>query len=132
NGLKVYVVENNKLPIVTYTIQFDLDLPNDGDKAGIKDLFGSMMTAGTKNRSKEKFVDDKDAIGAAIGVSSSFAYASSLTKHQGKLLDLFADCILNPNFSNEELIKLRKQALSGIRSQKNNADYIMGNVQSVV
>ncbi|OJU73932.1 MAG: hypothetical protein BGO09_00865 [Bacteroidetes bacterium 47-18] len=132
NGLKVYVVENHKLPLVTYTIQFDVDVPNDMEKAGIKDFFGSMMSAGTKKRSKEQFIDDQDAIGSRIGVSYNFAFASALTKHQDKLLDIFSDCILNPNFSNEELIKIRKQAESSLQANENSADYMMNNVQGVV
>lgn len=132
NGLRVYVVENHKLPLVTYTIQLDIDVPNDQDKAGIKSVFGSMMTAGTKKRTKDQFIDEQDAIGSRVGVSSSFAYASSLSKHQDKLLDIFSDCILNPNFSNEELIKIKRQAESGLQANETSADYIMDNVQGVV
>lgn len=132
NGLKVYVVEDHKLPVVTYTIDFDIDVPNDQDKAGIKEFFGSLMSSGTKNRSKKQYIADKDEIAASIGVSSEFAYATSLTKHQDKLLDIFSDCILNPKFSNEELIKIRKKANSGLQANEKDPDFIMSNVSSIV
>lgn len=132
NGLKVYVVENHKLPTVTYSLQLDITTPNNPDKAGLKEFVGSMMTAGTKKRSKQQFLDDKDAIGASIGASAYGAYGLALVKHQDKLLDLLSDVVLNPNFSNEELVKLKKQSESGLKMAEQDAETIMSNVSNVV
>lgn len=132
NGLKVFVVENNKLPKVSYSIQFDLDVPNQQDKAGLGEIFGSMLTAGTKKRSKQQFLDEKENIGANISASKSSIFASSLTKHQDKLLELVADILLNPNFSQEELDKLKTQTISGLTMAETNAEAIMNNVSKVV
>lgn len=132
NGLKVYVVENHKLPLVTYSIQLDIDVPNYQEKAGVKGFVGSMLTSGTKTRTKQQFLDDQDAIGASINASAYGAYGSSLVKNQDRLLELLADVILNPKFDNEELLKLKKQTISGLKMGENSAESIMANVSSVV
>lgn len=132
NGLKVYVVESHKLPTVTYSLQLDIDVPNNAEKAGLDQFIGSMMTSGTKTRSKQQFLDEKDAIGASIGASSTGVYGLSLVKHQDKMLQLLSDILLNPNFSNEELVKLKKQAQSGLKMSETNAESIMDNVSRIV
>lgn len=34
NGLTVIVVENHKVPVVSYSLALDVDLPREGEKAG--------------------------------------------------------------------------------------------------
>src|SRR5690606_32093494 len=124
------VVENHKLPRVVYSIQLDIDPQNDGAKAGIKDLVGPLMTRGTKNLSKEQYNEAVDAIGASIGASSSGVYGLALTKNQDKMLALMSDVLLNPNFKQEELEKLRTQMISGLETSLNDPESILSNVSS--
>lgn len=130
NGLKVIVVENHKLPRVTYSIQLDVDPENDGPKAGIKDLVGPLMTRGTKNLTKDQYNEAVDACGASIGASSSGVYGFALTKNQDKMLALMSDVLLNPNFKQEELEKLRTQMISGLETSKTDPEAILSNVSS--
>src|SRR5690554_6202210 len=82
NGLKVFVVENHKLPRVTYSLVLDRDPILEGDKAGLTSMVGELMRSGTKNRTKDQLDEAIDQIGGSISVSSTSARASSLTKHQ--------------------------------------------------
>lgn len=50
NGIKVYVVENHKLPVVSYTIDFDIQPELQGDMVGFQDFVGDLITSGTKNK----------------------------------------------------------------------------------
>src|SRR5438128_1385865 len=52
NGLKVYVVQNSKLPRVSATLTIDRDPLVEGDKTGLTSLAGSLLTRGTQAKSK--------------------------------------------------------------------------------
>lgn len=132
NGLKVFVVENHKLPRVTYSLVLDRSPLLEGEKAGLTSLVGDMLMGGTKNRTKDQIDEEIDMIGGKISFGSTSANASSLTKYQDKLLTLFADILLNPSFPQPELDKLKKQAISGIASSKDSPDEISEKVSNVV
>jgi predicted Zn-dependent peptidase len=132
NGLKVFVVENHKLPRVAYSIQLDFDPIVEGDKAGTADIAGDLLSRGTTNRSKDELNFAIDFIGARFGTSASSVFASSLKKHQNKLLELMADVVKNANFQEEELEKLKTQYISGIQANKDDPDAISDNVARVL
>ena len=132
NGLKVFVVENHKLPKVSYSLTLDVDPVVEGEMAGYISTTGELLGRGTTNMTKQKIDEEIDFIGATLITNSGGAYASSLTKHQDKLLAIMSDVILNADFKQEELEKIKKQTISGIASEKDNPDAIAGNVKSVL
>ncbi|QCR23884.1 insulinase family protein [Pontibacter sp. SGAir0037] len=132
NGLKVYVVENHKQPVVSMTLVLDRDPLLEGDKAGYVEAAGSMMRTGTKTRSKDQFDEQVDFIGANLSFSSTGFSASSLKKHLPTLLDLTKDALLHPNFTQEELDKIKTQMLSGLAQEKDNPDAIARKTRNLV
>jgi len=132
NGLKVFVVENHKLPAVTYSIQLDIRPRPEGNKSGMNSLVGELITSGTKNRSKDKFDEEVDFISASLGASSQSIYGRSLTKYQDQLLDLMSDALLNANFQQSDLDRLKKQALAGLEASKNEPEAMLSNVAGVL
>jgi predicted Zn-dependent peptidase/uncharacterized membrane protein YkoI len=130
NGLKVYVVENHKLPRIAFSLSLDREPILEGENAGYVSMTGQMLMSGTKNRTKAVLDKEIDFIGASISTSSSGVNASSLTRHQDKLLELMADVLYNPSFPVEELDKLKKQTLSGLAQSKEDPGAIAGNVRS--
>jgi zinc protease len=132
NGLKVFVVENHKLPVVSYSFQFDIDPAIDQDKAGLDDFIGSLVTAGTKTRTKAQFDEATDKIGATIQASGASVFGSAMKKHQEAMLALLSDALLNADFKQEELDKLKKQAKSGLEQSKVDPDAMLGNVTKVL
>jgi hypothetical protein len=88
NGLKVYVVNNAKIPKVALNLVFDYNPVLEGPYKGLTDAVGSLLSTGTKTRSKEQFDEETDFIGANISTSSTEVYATSLKKHSNKLLNL--------------------------------------------
>jgi predicted Zn-dependent peptidase len=132
NGLQVFVVENHKLP----RIQFSLELKNDpiieGNKAGYVSIAGQLMGTGTTKRTKAQLDEEVDFIGAALNTSSNGVYASSLSKHSNKLLELMTDVLFNPSFPADELEKIRTQTLSGLAAQKDDPEAIASNVRAVL
>ncbi len=132
NGLKVFVVENHKLPRVTYSLVLDRDPILEGDKAGLTSFVGEMLMGGTTTRSKDELDEAIDRIGGRISASSTSANASSLKKYNGQLLDLFADVLFNPVFPTSELDKLKKQAISGLAAAKEDPNSIVTVVRNAV
>ena len=132
NGMEVIVVTNDKLPRVAFSLQVDVDPVLEGEKAGMVDLTGQLMRRGTKSMNKAELDEEIDFIGANLNTSGTGISASSLSKHQGKLLSLMSEIILNSNFKDEELEKLKKQTISGLAANKEDANAIAGNVADVL
>lgn len=132
NGLTLIVVENHRLPVVSWSLTLDIDPVFEGRKAGYVDLAGSLMTSGTASRSKADIDEAIDFIGARVATSPSGAFATSLSKHSNALLEVFADVILNPSFPQSELEKARKQALSGLQANQTDPGSISANMRAKV
>lgn len=132
NGLKVFVVENHKLPVISASIMLDVRPELEGTKAGVSSMVGPLITSGTKTRSKEKFDEEVDMIAARISASSSSVYGTSLVKHADKLFELLSDATLNADFKITELERLVKQTQSGFSMGENNADFMMSNMKGTV
>ena len=124
NGLKIFVVQNNKLPRVSCSLTLDMDPFLEGNKAGYSDLAGTLLKYGTTKLKKEDLDEQIDFLGADLNTSSSSAHISSLTSNFNKAFDLFADVVLHPSFDKEELEKLRKQTLTELETQKDEPDAI--------
>lgn len=132
NGLKVYVVENHKLPVVSMSLVLDRDPILEGDKAGYVAIAGQMMRTGTRTRTKDQFDEQVDFIGATLSFSSTGFNASSLKKNLTTLLDLTSDALLNPKFTQEELDKVKKQMLANLASEKDNPDAIASKIRNTL
>jgi predicted Zn-dependent peptidase len=122
NGLKVFVVENHKLPRITMRLILDRDPIVEGDKAGYVQIAGDLISAGTKSKTKAELDEAIDFMGAGFSTSSSSITANGLSKYTDKLLGIFSDVLLNPRFSESEFSKLKGQMISGIKSSEDNAD----------
>ena len=132
NGLKVFLVENDKLPRVGFTLVLERDPILEGDKAGYLGFVGQMMTAGTENRTKDELDEEIDFIGARISAGSTSMFATSLKKHQEKTLELMTDVLYNPSFPEEELEKLKKQTLTSLAQSKDDPNSISNRLASAL
>ncbi|MPT35530.1 MAG: insulinase family protein, partial [Flavobacterium sp.] len=132
NGLKVMVVENHKLPRVSYTLTLDNPPYAEGDKKGVADLTSSMIGKGSKKISKDTFNEEVDFLGANISFSSNGANASGLSKYSGRILELMAEGALHPVFTQEEFDKEKAKLLEGIKSQEKSVTAVASRVENVL
>lgn len=128
NGLKVIVVENNKLPVVSFNLSIDRDPILEGKNAGYVSAAGELLRTGTATRTKDKLDKDIDFIGASLSTGPTGINASSLKKHINTLLEIMSDIVLNPNFTQTELDKIIKQENSSLAAQKDEPGSIAGRV----
>ncbi|MCK5456207.1 MAG: insulinase family protein, partial [Melioribacteraceae bacterium] len=129
NGLKVFVVENDKLPRVAFSLVLHREAILEKENMGYVSIAGSLLRTGTTTKSKDEIDEAIDFIGANISTSSTGIYASSLSKHTDKLLELMSDILLNPTFKQEELDKIKKQTLSALQAAKEQPGSIASNVR---
>ena len=130
NGLKVMVVENNKLPRVSIRLTIDNPPVAEGDKAGVSALTASLLGNGSKSISKDEFNEEVDFLGASINFGSQSASARSLSKYFSRILELMADAAINPNFTQEEFEKEKAKLITGLKAQEKDVSAIADRVQS--
>lgn len=128
NGLKVIVVENRKVPVVSFQLTLDIDPVMEGEATGYVSMAGSLLREGTTNRSKQEIDEAIDFIGGSLSTFSTGMFASSLTKHKESLLELMSDVLLNPSFPESELERLINQNISGLATTRNDAGAMASNL----
>jgi len=104
----------------------------EGDKAGLSQIASTIMRRGTSSMTKAELDEAVDFIGGSLSSSTNGIFASSLTKHQDKILSLMTDMLYNPTFPEEELGKIKTQTLSNLESLKTNPDAVAANIRSRV
>lgn len=132
NGLKVLVVENNKLPRVSYNLTLDNAPYAEGDKKGVAEITSELIGSGTKKMSKDAFNEEIDFLGANIGFSANGAYASGLSKYSDRILELMADGALNSVFTQEELDKEKTKLIEGLKTQEKSVQAVASRVEDVL
>ena len=85
NGIKVLVVENHKLPRVSYSLRIDGTPILEGEKAGVLSILGQMLGNGTTSIEKDVFNEEIDYLGANVSIGFRSSFASSLTKHNDRI-----------------------------------------------
>ena len=128
NGLQVIVVENHRMPAVTWSMTLDYPPFLEGNKAGLTSIVSDMMGSGTETRTKAQIAEEVEFLGASFRSSATGFFASSLSKHTGDLLRIVSDAILNPTFPEAELEKVKKQVSSGLANTPTSPDDIASNL----
>lgn len=132
NGMKVLVVENHKLPRVSFNLTLDNAPFTEGNKKGVDELTSSLIGNGTKKTSKEAFNEEIDFYGASINFTSQGAYASSLSKYSERVLELLAEGTLQPNFTQSEFDKEKAKLLEGLKADEKSVPAIANRVVDVL
>ncbi|MEO6883213.1 MAG: pitrilysin family protein [Bacteroidia bacterium] len=132
NGLKVFVVENHKLPRVAFSLVLDVNPVLEGDSKGYVDAAGELLSTGTQKRSKDELNNEVDFIGATFSTSAEGMYGECLVQHQDKLLDIMSDELMNAQFTQTELDKIKKKMTSQIVNREDDPDAIASSIRDVV
>lgn len=132
NGLKVLVVEDHKLPRVSFNLSIDNAPYAEGNKKGVDDLTSSLLGNGSTKISKEAYNEEIDFLGADINFSSNGAFASGLSKYSKRILELMAEGALNPNFTQEEFDKEKDKLIEGLKTQEKSVPAVASRVENVL
>ncbi len=132
NGLKVMVVEDHKLPRVSYMLTIDTPPYSEGNKVGVSGLTSAVVGNGTTKTPKDKFNDEIDFLGANISFWNTGASGSGLSKYGNRILELMAEGSLNPLFTQEEFDKAKAQAIEGLKADEKSASAIASRVENAL
>ncbi len=128
NGLKVLVVENHKLPRVSFNLTIDNPPKVEGDKSGVRGILGSMLGNGTTNISKDVYNEEIDFLGARINFGADGGFASALSKYSERILELMADAAINPLLTEEEFAKEIEKAVEGLKTEEKDVGAVASRV----
>ena len=136
NGLKVFVIQDDRKPSVTFRLLIKGGASVDGDKPGLSSFVATLLNRGTKTRDALAIAQQSDFIGsrleASAGGDSLSVGASALTKYTDKILELLVDVTLNPVFPEEQFGKEQKKALSALAAEKQQPEILGGKLAARV
>jgi zinc protease len=121
NGLRVIVVPRTDMPLVTAQLLIKSGGEVDpADLSGVADMTASLLTRGTTTKSATQIAEAIEALGGTLGAGanwdSSTISTNVMSNRIGPALEIMADVVRNPNFKDEEIDRLRRQTLNGLRS----------------
>ena len=125
NGLRVSVIEDKRLPLVSIRLAFRSGDANDPSGVpGLSDMMAHLMTEGTERRTSKQLAEEVERLGATLTVSSGSDFttvaASALSIYLDEILELLTDVTLHPSFPQHEIDLARentKQMLIQQRAQ---------------
>jgi predicted Zn-dependent peptidase len=136
NGLRIFLIQDDRRPMVTFRLIVKSGSALDGEKPGTAALVANLLNRGTKIRTAEAFAKEADFLGskveAAAGPDSISLIASSLNKYTSQLLDLMSDAARHPEFNREQLEKARKISLSALEAQKQQPEALISKMVAKV
>jgi zinc protease len=124
NGLRVVLIEDRKLP--TFYMQAVLldrgDALDPKSKQGLTRATAAQLREGTTTRTAQQLSEELDVLGGSLngfsGTLDSYVAVAGLSEHFDKLLNLFADVLLNPTFPDSELQRYKARLLSQLQAQR--------------
>lgn len=120
NGMKLYLLEDHELPIVSGTIRVRTgNLFDPPDKVGLADLTGVVMrSGGTRDKTGDQLDEQLENIAASvetgIGESSGSVSFSALKENTDEVLGVFKDVLTQPEFRQEKIDLAKSELRSGI------------------
>lgn len=132
NGLKVLVVENHKLPRVSFNLTLDNPPYAEGNKKGVSDILSGMLGNGTETITKDVYNEEIDFLGADINFYASGASGNGLSRYSKRILELMADGALNPLFDKAEFEKEKEKIIEGLKADEKSVSAIARRVENVL
>src|SRR5260370_11258960 len=125
NGLRLVIVEDRRLPLLSVRLAFRTgDSYDPEDQPGLSDMMTHLINEGTETRTSKQIAEEVERLGATLsaGAGSDFTTvaASALSIYADEILELLADVTLRPSFPQNEVDLARentKQLLIQQRAQ---------------
>jgi len=129
NGMPLIVREDHRLPFVYFCAAFQGGLLQESEADnGITQLMADLLTRGTEKRDAQEIAKTAETLGGYLspfcGRNSFGLQARCLAGDADTFAALFADCLLNPAFPEEELEKQRTVQLASIQQQREQPFFI--------
>jgi zinc protease len=123
NGLLVVVVQDQRLPLVSYRLALRSgDAHDPAELPGLADMLTGLLTEGTESRTSREIADEVARLGATLQAGANSDYttvaASSLTTFSDEILELLADVALRPVFPENEVELTKQNTKESLKQQR--------------
>ncbi|MDT5062754.1 MAG: zinc protease [Acidobacteriota bacterium] len=120
NGLRVIVVEREGVPLVSAQLLVRAGGETDPQQlSGLAQMTATLLTKGTTTRSATEIAQAIEALGGTLNSGARWDASSVSTNimssRLGQAMEILADVVRHPAFKDEEIERLRKQNLDGLR-----------------
>lgn len=131
NGLTLLLMEQKEVPIINFNFIVRAgSVADPTGKEGVASMTAALLRKGTRTRTADQLAAELDFVGGELGANATFDYTSGAAEFIKKDLatgvDLFADVMLNATFPQEEVTKLLKQRVDGLKAAKDQAQAVIG------
>jgi zinc protease len=129
NGLKIWSIRQDELPLVQYSIVMDGGHMLDNiEKAGVANMVAAMMNEGTKNKTPEQLEVAIGLLGATIRVNPGnediSITVSTMSKNFEKSLALAGEILLEPRWDTMQFPIVKSRILNGLKRDAASPDYL--------
>lgn len=123
NGLRLVVVEDQRLPLVSFRLALRTgDAHDPPELPGLMDMMTGLLTEGTESKTSREIADEVARLGAALQAGANSDYttvaASSLATFSDNILELMADVVLRPSFPENEVQLTRQNTKESLKQQR--------------
>ena len=131
NGLVVIVVEDSRLPLVSYRLALRTgDAHDPAELPGLMDMLTGLLTEGTESRTSREIADEVARLGATLQAGANSDYttvaASSLATFGDNILELMADVALRPVFPANEVELTKQNTKESLKQQRAQPSFLAG------
>lgn len=128
NGLRLCAATNRALPYAAVQLVVRSGARDDGERIGLADFTGDMLSAGAGTRDAVAFARDVDMLGAEMGVDTGrdgiVIGVDLLSRVLPEGMALLADMIARPHFMAEEVARERKGRLSSLKQNRSDPEWL--------
>jgi len=129
NGLEIWGITHNELPLIQYSIVLDGGhIVDKLEKAGVANLVAAIMNEGTKNKTPEQLENAIGLLGASIRISSGnediSVNVSTLARNFEKTITLVEEMLLEPRWDDEQFTLAKSRIINSIKRNAASPDYL--------
>jgi zinc protease len=137
NGLSLVIVEDNRLPLISYRLAFRVggafDPPN---LPGLTDLLAGLLPEGTESKTSKEIAEEVARMGASLSAGATSDYTivagSALRQFNDPILDLIAEVVLEPSFPENEVELAKQNTKESLRQQRAQPSFLASEMVSRV
>lgn len=135
NGVRVFVLEDHRLPTVSIELSLKAGRLFDG-KPGAAEMTASLLREGTTTRTAAQIADEIERIGAdadaSAGAELATIRASGLSEYADRLVALVADLTQNPSFPEDRLARVKFQRAAALTQQRGDPRFLASELSARV
>lgn len=129
NGMKIYGIEQNEVPLVTCSIIIKGGhMLDDISKPGVARFTAQMLNEGTKNKTPEELEEAIQLLGASINISagdeSINVYVTTLARNFEKTIALLEEMLLEPRWDEEQFAINKTRTINNLKRNKADPNYL--------